>query len=170
MSDLLSQTPDPDYPGLSGVFVKDLSDRMSQLEGKSQKVCDEHTMTERKLKKLGWIVGVIATLGPTVVASSVWAFTKAGDMREEAIRKEQTKQRIEHLNGRLDSFEIKTDHDLYNIKENLVEQQILIVDSVDHITKKIDSLGAAGSSIEEPKSLTRAREETKREKARKFLD
>jgi hypothetical protein len=170
MSDILSETPDPDYPGLSGVFAKDLSARMSQLEGKSQKVCDEHIMTEKKLKKLGILVGIIATLGPTVVASSVWAFTKAGDMREEALQKEQTKQRIEHLNGRLDSFEIKTDHDLYNIKENLVEQQILIVDSVDHITKKIDSIGSGGGSVQEPKSLTRAREETKREKARKFLD
>lgn len=170
MLEQLEKTPDPDHNGLSGVFARDLSDRMSQIEGKSRKVCDEHVMTEKKLKKLGILVGIIATVGPTLVASSVWAFTKAGDMRQEALEKQQTKQRMEHLSGRLDSFEIKTDHDLYNIKENLVEQQILIVDSVDHITKKIDSLGAASTQVEEPKSLTRAREETKREKARKFLD
>jgi hypothetical protein len=80
MLEQLEKTPDPDHNGLSGVFARDLSDRMSQIEGKSRKVCDEHVMTEKKLKKLGILVGIIATVGPTLVASSVWAFTKAGDM------------------------------------------------------------------------------------------
>lgn len=121
------------------------------------------------LRRLVTIVGFLAAAGPVIVTVVLWFIAFGGDQRENELREDAQTQSIAETTERLDEHITAAARSLNEIKKATIENQVLIVDSVDHITKKIDALSNRTTDEPEPETLENARKVTDRAKAEQAL-
>lgn len=126
-------------------------------------------LRDKKFSRMIAIVGVVAALGPILVSAVLWTITLAGDKREDELLRAQEQARMAEVEEDLAAHISASQAAFGEIKQATIENQVLFVDSVDHLSRKLDSMSQKAVVEGEPDVLTAARLKTKAAKANAAL-
>lgn len=124
---------------------------------------------DRRFQRMQVIVGIMAGVGPILVGLVLWLVQTGAAAKEQEIQAAAQQQQIEDTASKLEDHIAKSNERLDDIEKASVENQVLIVESVDHLGKKLDKISKKAADEVEPPILDKARKQANAAKARQVL-
>lgn len=123
----------------------------------------------KSVKRLVGVVAALAAIGPALVGAVLWFLSVGGDWRERELERAAEAEALKVTTDRLDQHIEDATSSWDEIKRATIENQVLIVDSFDHLNKKLDADHSSEPETTEPDSISAARTSANKAKAEQAL-
>lgn len=158
------------HPDIADIVHKRVRDEISNQHAAALEADEAlRSARDRRFNVLIGCVGALAAVGPMLVGAVLWFFNASGDARERDIDSDRQKKDLADIRERLEAHTKSSDARMVAIERAVIDNQVLIVESLDHLSDRIDDVIAPKRKRDEPETLGAARSAAARTKARKAL-